>query len=129
MIKSNDYQSTNWNIPQIHKSPLTTQPVGDVSLTIASVILAEQPPSCQPSFSRWSACSSTCGSGLSSRRSNLNARCQPATETRICQTRRCQDTQLPPANDHHNRQHHLRVSNYLISYHLCDQFSLSTKLK
>ncbi|XP_049818338.1 CCN family member 4 [Aethina tumida] len=69
---------------------------------------AEQPPSCQPSFSRWSACSSTCGSGLSSRRSNLNARCQPATETRICQTRRCQDTQLPPANDHHNRQHHLR---------------------
>ncbi|KAJ8965868.1 hypothetical protein NQ317_011966 [Molorchus minor] len=40
---------------------------------------AEQPPSCQPAFSRWSTCSNACGTGLSTRRSNLNARCQPNT--------------------------------------------------
>ncbi|XP_060535705.1 CCN family member 4 isoform X2 [Cylas formicarius] len=66
----------------------------------------EQPPSCEPVFSRWTGCSSRCGSGMSSRESNLNARCLPETETRICQTRRC-------ANDDDEtsdrlRQHHLR---------------------
>ncbi|KAJ8924988.1 hypothetical protein NQ315_001153 [Exocentrus adspersus] len=66
---------------------------------------AEQPPSCQPAFSRWSTCSSDCGSGLSNRRSNLNARCQPDTETRICQTRRCLDT---AQIDYRQKHHHLR---------------------
>lgn len=70
-------------------------------------ISVEQPPPCQPAFSKWTICSSECGAGLSSRRSNLNARCEPATETRICQTRRCQD--ITPTI-HHKNQHHLRVS-------------------
>ncbi|XP_015833038.1 CCN family member 1 isoform X2 [Tribolium castaneum] len=65
----------------------------------------EQPPACQPAFSRWSSCSSDCGAGLSSRRSNLNARCLPDTEIRICQTRRCQEA-APTV--HHKNQHHLR---------------------
>ncbi|XP_050295333.1 CCN family member 2 isoform X2 [Anthonomus grandis grandis] len=65
----------------------------------------EQPPSCQPSFSRWSLCSSECGSGLSSRKSNLNAKCVPDTEIRICQTRRCQDKDYVEA---HRKHHHLR---------------------
>ncbi|KAF2885970.1 hypothetical protein ILUMI_20203, partial [Ignelater luminosus] len=66
---------------------------------------AEQPPSCQPAFSKWSPCSSDCGGGLSSRRSNLNDKCEPATETRICQTRRCDD--FTPEVFHRN-EHHVR---------------------
>ncbi|XP_030762893.1 CCN family member 1 isoform X2 [Sitophilus oryzae] len=65
----------------------------------------EQPPSCQPSFSRWSVCSSECGSGLSTRKSNLNAQCLPNTETRICQIRRCQDEDYVTS---HRKHHHLR---------------------
>ncbi|KAG5889960.1 hypothetical protein JTB14_018855 [Gonioctena quinquepunctata] len=66
---------------------------------------AEQPPSCQPAFSRWSSCSQECGSGLSTRRSNLNSRCLPETETRICQIRRCID---PQQVEHQEKYHHLR---------------------
>nr|XP_023025807.1 uncharacterized protein LOC111513821 [Leptinotarsa decemlineata] len=66
---------------------------------------AEHPPSCQPAFSRWSTCSRECGSGLSTRRSNLNPRCHPDTETRICQIRRCLE---PLQLDHHEKYHHLR---------------------
>lgn len=68
-------------------------------------VAVEQPPMCQPSFSRWSPCSRDCGTGLSSRGSNLNARCEPATEMRVCQTRRCYD--IPPTIYHANK-HHLR---------------------
>lgn len=66
----------------------------------------EQPPSCRPAFTKWSLCSSDCGAGLSTRRSNLNARCEPTTETRICQTRRCED--ISPTMYHRRSQHHLR---------------------
>ncbi|CAH1367662.1 unnamed protein product [Tenebrio molitor] len=65
----------------------------------------EQPPSCQPTFSKWSPCSNECGVGLSSRQSNLNVRCQPEIETRICQTRRCLESTL---SVHRKKQHHLR---------------------
>ncbi|XP_031358354.1 WNT1-inducible-signaling pathway protein 1-like [Photinus pyralis] len=68
----------------------------------------EEPPSCQPIFSKWSTCSSDCGAGLSSRRSNLNAKCEPSTETRICQTRRCDDftPDVVHRNEHHVRRGH-----------------------
>lgn len=81
------------------------------------IFIVEQPPSCRPAFTKWSTCSTTCGAGLSTRKSNLNARCEPATETRVCQTRRCDDTPLIQQKT----QHHLRVSLsqcYLISARL-----------
>ncbi|XP_044755676.1 CCN family member 1 isoform X1 [Coccinella septempunctata] len=66
---------------------------------------AEQPSSCRPFFTSWSECSSSCGAGLSTRRSNINPRCSPELETRLCQVRRCQD---PPMILKQKRQHHLR---------------------
>ncbi|CAH1987414.1 unnamed protein product [Acanthoscelides obtectus] len=77
---------------------------------------AEQPSSCQPSFSRWSICSSDCGAGLSSRRSNLNARCTTDTETRLCQTKRCSDKdQLGEKQKHHHlrRGHECKATHRL----------------
>ncbi|XP_022920286.1 CCN family member 4 [Onthophagus taurus] len=67
---------------------------------------AEQPPSCQPAFSKWSPCNNDCGGGLSVRRSNVNAKCEPETVTRICQIRRCDDELSPII--YRNTQHHLR---------------------
>lgn len=75
----------------------------------AFAISAEQPLPCQPAFSKWSTCSSDCGAGLSTRRSNLNAQCKPETETRMCQTRRCQDAPILS-----RKTHHLRVSLFLV---------------
>ncbi|CAG9771022.1 unnamed protein product [Ceutorhynchus assimilis] len=98
--------------PQEHISPRECQHPRLVDVTgqccrewMCDSRTAEQPPSCQPSFSRWSPCSSECGSGLSSRKSNLNAKCVPDTETRICQTRRCQDRDYVAL---HRKHHHLR---------------------
>ncbi|KAF7284953.1 hypothetical protein GWI33_013745 [Rhynchophorus ferrugineus] len=98
--------------PQEHISPRECQNPRLVDVTgqccrewMCDSRTAEQPPSCQPSFSRWSTCSSECGSGLSSRKSNLNAKCLPNTETRICQTRRCQDKDYVIS---HRKHHHLR---------------------
>lgn len=65
----------------------------------------EVPVTCQPKFTSWTPCNSDCGSGLSTRQSNINARCVPHTETRVCQIRRCQD---PPLILKHKKQHHLR---------------------
>ncbi|KAF5290656.1 hypothetical protein FQR65_LT01946 [Abscondita terminalis] len=77
----------------------------------------EEPPSCQPIFSKWSTCSSDCGAGLSSRRSNLNVKCEPATETRICQTRRCNDftPEVFQRNQHHVRRGHECKATHRIS--------------
>ncbi|KAL1518150.1 hypothetical protein ABEB36_001819 [Hypothenemus hampei] len=66
----------------------------------------EEPPLCRPSFSTWSNCSSACGLGLSSRKSNFNTKCLPTIETRICQSRRCQDKYYITGHD--GQQHHLR---------------------
>ncbi|XP_017776892.1 PREDICTED: protein CYR61-like, partial [Nicrophorus vespilloides] len=65
----------------------------------------EEPPSCEPTFTKWSECSSNCGSGISTRRSNLNGRCESAVEARICQTRRCDANEVFTHRSHH---HHLR---------------------
>ncbi|XP_065162504.1 CCN family member 1 [Atheta coriaria] len=64
----------------------------------------EQPPSCQPSFTKWTECSADCGTGLSKRRSNLNGRCEKTIETRLCQTRNCESMQALETD----RRHHLR---------------------
>ncbi|KAK9881436.1 hypothetical protein WA026_016323 [Henosepilachna vigintioctopunctata] len=66
---------------------------------------AEQPTPCRPTFTPWTECSSTCGTGLSSRSSNINPHCNTQVETRLCQIRRCQD---PPMILKQKRQHHLR---------------------
>ncbi|XP_012684513.1 CCN family member 1-like [Clupea harengus] len=44
----------------------------------------------------WSACSSSCGMGVSSRITNGNAQCKLQKETRLCNIRPCSSLDIPP---------------------------------
>ncbi|KAJ8386715.1 hypothetical protein AAFF_G00166640 [Aldrovandia affinis] len=51
---------------------------------------------CFPQTTDWTACSASCGMGVSSRVTNNNADCRLVSETRLCQIRQC-DLALTPA--------------------------------
>uniref|UniRef100_W5L4U1 Cellular communication network factor 5 n=1 Tax=Astyanax mexicanus TaxID=7994 RepID=W5L4U1_ASTMX len=44
---------------------------------------------CVEQITEWSACSRSCGPGVSTRMSNRNWACRPQTQTRLCQVRPC----------------------------------------
>lgn len=44
---------------------------------------------CVEQITEWSACSHSCGPGVSTRMSNRNWACRPQTQTRLCQVRPC----------------------------------------
>ncbi|KAM4609672.1 CCN family member 5 [Polymixia lowei] len=55
-----------------------------------------QPAStCVDRSTQWSACSRTCGAGVSTRVSNKNQACRMEMQTRLCKIRPCQAVQLP----------------------------------
>uniref|UniRef100_A0A3B4AAB6 Uncharacterized protein n=1 Tax=Periophthalmus magnuspinnatus TaxID=409849 RepID=A0A3B4AAB6_9GOBI len=63
---------------------------------IQDAITAPCPPSQTPSPStQWSACSRSCGSGVSTRVSNQNPSCRLQLETRLCKVRPCSALYLP----------------------------------
>ncbi|XP_044731796.1 CCN family member 1-like [Chrysoperla carnea] len=63
---------------------------------------------CEPKVTPWTTCTAQCGMGLSHRESNLNALCEQITETRICQERRCEDTNNITELTSNSLKHHLR---------------------
>ncbi|KAM9858453.1 cellular communication network factor 1, like 2 [Aulostomus maculatus] len=62
-----------------------------VSFPMSEVLLES---SCFPQTTEWTACSTTCGMGVSSRVTNNNPDCRLVRETRLCQIRQC-DMALP----------------------------------
>ncbi|XP_066528410.1 CCN family member 3-like [Hoplias malabaricus] len=82
-----------------------------------------------PEFSgEWSACTRTCGPGVSTRISNRNLACSPQTQTRICQVRPCQ-TDPPAINNRVQRGTSVCKSSYRSSLpiHLEHQNCYSTR--
>ncbi|XP_047485359.1 CCN family member 2-like [Penaeus chinensis] len=70
-------------------------------------------PDCGRVSGRWSACSQTCGAGVSVRWSTDKVSCQPVNETRLCQLRPCQDNQRlwdgeESRKRQQSRKHHIR---------------------
>ncbi|XP_026188595.1 CCN family member 5 isoform X2 [Mastacembelus armatus] len=50
-------------------------------------------PTCVEQSTQWSACSQSCGAGISTRVSNQNPACKPQVETRLCKVRPCHAVQ------------------------------------
>lgn len=57
--------------------------------TAASGTVEQWHGNCIAYTSPWSPCSTTCGLGISTRISNVNARCWPEQESRLCNLRPC----------------------------------------
>lgn len=53
-------------------------------------------PSCVEQSTRWSACSRSCGAGVSTRVSNQNSACKLQMESRLCKVRPCNDMRSVP---------------------------------
>lgn len=53
-------------------------------------------PSCVEQSTQWSACSQSCGAGVSTRVSNQNPACRLQIETRLCKVRPCHTFQPAP---------------------------------
>uniref|UniRef100_A0A6J0VJV8 CCN family member 3 n=1 Tax=Pogona vitticeps TaxID=103695 RepID=A0A6J0VJV8_9SAUR len=50
---------------------------------------------CIEQTTEWSACSTTCGMGVSTRVTNKNPTCEMVKQTRLCEVRPCEKSQLP----------------------------------
>lgn len=66
--------------------------------SLSSMATGEAEPwhrNCLVYTSPWSPCSTTCGLGVSTRISNVNSRCWPEQESRLCNLRPC-DVDIHP---------------------------------
>ncbi|XP_076023034.1 CCN family member 5 [Genypterus blacodes] len=69
------------------------------------------PPSpCLEQSTQWSACSQSCGAGVSTRVSNQNPVCKLQMQTRLCKVRPCQGVQPVPRKPTWGRQGQCKVS-------------------
>ncbi|GIY21638.1 CCN family member 1 [Caerostris darwini] len=77
-----------------------------------STLYEDRKKHCQPFTSEWTACSTTCGMGVSTRVSNANPECQLKNETRLCLLRPCPTEDSPHMAIPHG--HHVRYNSQLL---------------
>ncbi|RVE71125.1 hypothetical protein OJAV_G00071560 [Oryzias javanicus] len=65
-------------------------------------------PSCVERSTRWSACSRSCGAGVSTRVSNQNSACRLQMESRLCKVRPCNDERSAPRSPLRGQQRRRR---------------------
>ncbi|KAG7263826.1 hypothetical protein CRUP_003835 [Coryphaenoides rupestris] len=70
-------------------------PVGTVGNRLTNQLMPAAVALCIERSTHWSACSQTCGAGVSTRVSNQNSACRLEMQTRLCKIRPCQTIQAP----------------------------------
>ncbi|KAF6725083.1 Connective tissue growth factor [Oryzias melastigma] len=67
-------------------------------------------PSCVEQSTQWSACSRSCGAGVSTRVSNQNSACKLQMESRLCKVRPCNDVRSVPRKPLRGQQGRCKTS-------------------
>ncbi|XP_034029257.1 WNT1-inducible-signaling pathway protein 2 [Thalassophryne amazonica] len=68
------------------------------------------PTSCVERSTQWSACSRSCGAGISTRVSNQNPGCKLEIQTRLCKVRPCQTAQPAPGKSMRTKKGRCKAS-------------------
>ncbi len=75
-------------------------------------------PMCKKEVSPWSACSASCGMGISNRISNDNADCQPVQQRRLCLVRLCEFNDRDMVSIEKSKHRLLRVNVLQAAHHM-----------
>ncbi|KAM9786044.1 LOW QUALITY PROTEIN: CCN family member 5 [Neosynchiropus ocellatus] len=85
-------------------------PFPSISRSVPSNSLAVPASKCVAQSTQWSACSQSCGAGVSTRVSNQNPACKLQMETRLCKVRPCQPTPAAQRHPAWGQQGHCKAS-------------------